>query len=124
MTPVRRLTLVFAAARGGFGLGLIAAPGKVASGWIGDDAQRPAAQVAVRGLGVRDLALAGGAAAAVLDGSDMRPWLVASVACDLADIGTTMAAGAGALPDRSRPGTLALAGFSALAGAALALAAR
>lgn len=122
MTQARRLSIAFAAARGGFGLGLIAAPAKVASGWIGGDAGRSASKVAVRGLGARDLALAGGTVAAALDGSALRPWLAGAIACDLSDIGATIAAG-DALPKRALPGTIALAGLSVLAGAALAAAA-
>ena len=37
----------------------------------------------------------------------MRPWLAACVACDAADIASTLAAG-GALPPRARWGTVAL----------------
>jgi hypothetical protein len=78
--------------------------------------------VAIRGLGARDVALAGGTIAAALGGSQIRPWLLAGIACDLSDIGATLAAG-DALPERALPGTIALAGISALAGAALASAA-
>jgi hypothetical protein len=122
MTLSRRLTLAFAAARGGFGLGLVVAPARLASGWLGDEAERPRAQVALRGLGARDIALAGGAAAAALAGAPLEPWLVANIACDLSDIGASLAAGS-SLPQRAVPGTIALAGVSILAGAAL-LAAR
>jgi hypothetical protein len=122
MSQVRQLAIAFAAARGGFGVGLMAAPAKVASGWIGDDAGRAASKVAVRGLGARDLALAGGTVAAALNGSALRPWLIAAMACDLSDIAATFAAG-DAVPERARPGTVALAGISVLAGAALTAAA-
>lgn len=122
MTLTRQLTLAFAAARGGFGAGLIAAPQRVASGWIGSESRRTPTQVAVRGLGARDVALAGGTVAAVLGGAPVRPWLAASIAADTADIAATLGAGGGALPKRAVPGTIALAGVSALAGAALALA--
>ena len=74
---------------------------------------------AIRGLGARDIALAGGAAWAASRGEGMRPWLVGTVAGDLADIGATLAAG-DSIPSRARWGTLGLAGGSALAGAALA----
>jgi hypothetical protein len=122
MTLLRQLTIAFAAARGGFGLGLIAAPARVAAGWLGDAAFKPRPQVAIRGLGARDLALAGGTIAAALGGSGVRPWLLAGIACDLSDIGATLVAG-DSLPERAVPGTIALAGISALAGAALATAA-
>jgi hypothetical protein len=78
--------------------------------------------VAIRALGARDLALAGGAVAAALDGGALRPWLIASIACDASDIGATLAAGE-SLPKRATPGTIALAGLSILAGTALTAAA-
>lgn len=115
---MRRTTIAFAAARIAYGVGLLAAPARVAEGWLGEDARRPPAQVAVRGLGVRDIALAGGAAVAAGRGAPVRPWLAACLACDLADIASTLAAG-GALSSRARWGTVALAGSAAAMGAAL-----
>jgi hypothetical protein len=106
--------LAFALGRIAFGVGLIVAPDRVASGWLPDDAARPGTQVAVRGLGARDVALAAGVAVA----GDKRPWLIACLACDLADIAGTLAAGE-ALPPRARWGTVALAGSAAVAGAVL-----
>jgi hypothetical protein len=122
MTRVGQLAIAFAAARGGFGAGLIASPPRVAGGWLGDEAGKPAAQVAIRALGARDLALAGGTVAAALGRGPLLPWLLAAVACDLSDVAGTLAA-RDALPERAVPGTLALGGGSALAGAALAMAA-
>ena len=116
--------LAYAAGRGAYGVALIGAPDKVAAKWIGAAAERSATQVAVRGIGARDLALAGGTVAAALGNGPPLPWLAASVACDLSDIAVTLAADSSELPERSRPGTIALAGFSALAGAALAVAAK
>lgn len=43
MTSPAKLTAIVAAGRLAFGAGLIAAPGRVASGWLGSDADRPAA---------------------------------------------------------------------------------
>jgi len=51
-------------------------------------------------------------------GPRKRPWLIACLACDLADIGATLAAG-DALPARARWGTVALAGATAVVGAVL-----
>jgi hypothetical protein len=56
-------TIPFALGRIAFGAGLLAAPERVAAGWLPGDAGRPGTQVAVRGLGARDIALAGAAAA-------------------------------------------------------------
>jgi hypothetical protein len=119
MQGSRKTAIAFAFGRIAFGAGLLAAPGKVASGWLAGDAGRPPTQVAIRGLGARDVALAAGVALAARDGAPVRPWLVACIACDLADIGATLAAGA-ALPARARWGTVALAGAAAVVGVALA----
>jgi hypothetical protein len=121
MTSSKTLAIAFGVARGAFGAGLIAAPSKVASGWLEQDAARPRAQVAIRGLGGRDIAISAGTVAAALDGAPVRPWLLASVGSDIADIAATFAAGR-SLGDRARYGTLALAGLSIAAGAWLALA--
>jgi hypothetical protein len=118
MGGTRTSAIAFAVGRIAFGAGLLAAPARVASGWLAADAQRPGAQVAVRGLGARDIALAAGVAVAAREGAAVRPWLVACLACDVADIAATLAAGA-ALPRRARWGTVALAGAAATIGAAL-----
>jgi hypothetical protein len=112
----------FALGRIAFGLGLIAVPERVASSWLGADAERPAAQVAIRALGARDIALAAGAAIAARRGEPVRPWLIGCAACDLTDLGATLAAGE-AIPPRGRWGTVALAGAAAAFGIALAAAA-
>ncbi|HEX5619008.1 MAG TPA: hypothetical protein VFX51_11335 [Solirubrobacteraceae bacterium] len=99
-------------------MGLLAAPQRVAKGWLAADAERPPTQVAVRGLGARDVALAAGVVVAARERAALRPWLVGCLVCDLADIASTLAAGS-ALPARARWGTVALAGSAAIAGAAL-----
>jgi hypothetical protein len=118
MQGSHRTAVAFAAGRIAFGFGLLAAPHKVASGWLAADAQRPPTQVAVRGLGARDVALATGVVLAARDGAALRPWLIGCLACDLADIASTLVAGS-ALPARARWGTVALAGSAVIAGAAL-----
>lgn len=122
MPSTRTLITGFALGRIAFGLGLLAAPERVARGWIGDDAGRPAVKVAVRGLGARDVGLSAGALALAGEGGRARPWLVAAVACDCVDVAATIAAG-DALSERARLGTALVAGGSAFAGAALARAA-
>ena len=121
MDRANRFTVTFAAGRIAFGLALIALPDRVGTGWLGAAGEQPAVHVALRGLGARDIGLAAGAAwAAGRDGA-VTPWLLAAVGGDLADLAATVAAG-DAVPSRARRGTLALAGASALAGAALAAA--
>ncbi len=121
MDRANRFTVTFAAGRIAFGLALIALPERVGASWLGAAGEQPAVHVALRGLGARDIGLAAGAAwAAGRDGA-VKPWLLAAVGGDLADLAATLAAG-DAVPLRARRGTLALAGASALAGAALAAA--
>jgi hypothetical protein len=122
MLRSEKTVIGFALGRIAFGVGLVAAPDRVASGWVGADAERPGAKVAIRGLGARDIALAVGAALAAHRGEAVRPWLIGCVACDLGDIGATLAGG-DSLPARGRWGTVALAGAAAALGAALAAAA-
>lgn len=122
MSSIQKLTIAFALGRTAFGAGLLAAPGRVGTSWLGPDAQRPPVHLVIRGLGARDVALAAGAAWAAATDGVLRPWLVGTVAGDLVDVAATLAAG-DHLSERARFGTIALAGGSALAGAALATAA-
>lgn len=118
MPDTRNLTLAFAAARGLFGIGLLAVPKRLASGWIPDDHSRAQTQMIVRGIGGRDIALAGGTVNAVAGDEDVRPWLLAAIASDGSDILASLLAG-NALPGRAKKGTLALAGFAVACGVAL-----
>ena len=115
------ITIALAAGRVAFGLALVGAPARIGSSWLGPDGMRRSTHVALRGLGARDIALAGGAGWAAARGSAVRPWLLATVGGDLADIAATLAAG-DTLPQRARTGTVLLAGGSALAWAGLAAA--
>jgi hypothetical protein len=124
MAPIRRATIAFAAGRIAFGIGLIAAPGKVAGGWIGSDANRGPVKIAVRGLGARDIALSAGMLATLDDADALAPWLAVTIASDLTDLAATLAAPEDALPGHARVGTVALAGAAAAAGAALLVASR
>lgn len=111
---VKVVTIAVLGSRIAYGAALLASPEKVAAGrWLGPDARRPAAQVSLRGLGAREVALHGTALASFLRGSSIRPFLAASIAGDLADIGATTLARKG-LPERSAPATAAVAGGSLL----------
>lgn len=110
----------FALVRVAYGAGVIAAPERVARGWIGDDAARAPVKIAIRALGARDVALSIGALAQA-DERGAGPWLLAAAACDCVDLAATLAAG-DALTQRARAGTAMLAGGSAVAGAALVVA--
>ena len=120
MTRTRRLTLLYSAARAGFGLALLGPPSWAAERWIGRDAAWRPVAVAMRGLAVRDLTVALGAIDALRRDKTVAPWLVAASACDLADIAISLASG-DSLPGRARWGTPVLAGASAVVGAGLAV---
>jgi hypothetical protein len=118
MGSTGKLVVAFAAARGLYGVALAAAPGRLGSSWLGPPAAEPAVHVALRGLAARDLALSAGAVVAAASAGSPRPWLLAGAGCDLADIASTLAA-RDSVPPRSRAGTVALAGLSFAAAAAL-----
>ena len=111
------LTVARAAAVGrtAIGAALLAAPAPAGRRWLGDVSERPGAQVAISGLGGRDLARGLGTFWA-LGGRRRtpRPWLIASAGADAADLVSTL---------RSREGlsTAALIGTVAIAGGSAAL---
>jgi hypothetical protein len=119
MDAIRSTTAAFAIGRIAFGLGLIAAPERVAGSWIGKDAARGPVKIAIRGLGARDIALSIGMLATLDDADRLAPWLAVTIGSDLADLSATLAAPADSLPDNARWGTVALAGAAAAAGAGL-----
>jgi hypothetical protein len=105
-----------------YGLALIAVPAKVAGNrWLGPGARAGAAQVPLRGLGAREVAIHGLALAALWSGGPVRPLLGASIAGDLTDIAATTASRE-ELPDNAALATAAVAGGSALLTAAAAVA--
>jgi hypothetical protein len=118
-SATRTAIATFAVGRAAFGAALIARPERVGRGWLGEVVDQPATQAAIRGLGARDLALSAGALAALARETGVRAWLLAAVASDLADITAAVAARSG-LPPRAVPGTVALAGGSAVAAFILA----
>jgi hypothetical protein len=100
-------------ARAAIGVALLAAPGPIGSHWLGDVAGRPGAQVAISGLGGRDLVVGLGTAwAASGRKRDVGPWLIASGVADTVDLVATLRARK-ALTTASVIGTVALAGGSA-----------
>jgi len=104
-----------------YGVGLLLAPKRLAGNrWLGAGAGEPAAEVALRGLGAREVGLHGLALAGLLRGLPVRPLLGASIAGDLSDIASTAISREG-LPDGSAAATAAVAGGSALLTAAVAV---
>jgi hypothetical protein len=114
MTAALTARLV-AAARIGFGAGLVLAPGRLTSVWLGPDSAAAGTQTVSRGLGARDIALGAGALAA--PDSQLRAWVLAGVAADAADLVATVAAGE-SLPRRGRLVVGAVAGAGVALGAA------
>jgi hypothetical protein len=102
------------ATRAAIGVALLAAPGPAAKRWLGDVSERPGAKVAIGGLGARDVVLGVGTVWA-LGGRkrDVRPWLIASGAADIADFVGTLRSREG-LTTESVIATLAIAGGSAV----------
>jgi hypothetical protein len=117
-STVRYATVALLSLRIAYGVALLASPEKVAAKrWLGPGAGKPAAQVPLRGMGAREVAVHGLALSALLRGLPVRPWLAASIAGDVADTGATFLARDG-LPDGSAPATAVVAGGSALLSAA------
>ncbi|MGI9080844.1 MAG: hypothetical protein ACR2FZ_01010 [Thermoleophilaceae bacterium] len=119
MSRTRTLTTAFALGRLAFGAALLASPARVASGWLGADAERAPVQIAIRGVGARDIALSAGTLATLNDAEALRRWLAGAILADLGDVVSTLLTPGSVLPGNARWGTVALGGGSALAGAAL-----
>lgn len=118
----RRAVRALGAGRAAFGVGMLAAPRLTGRGWIGDDADRPGAQVVIRALGVRDLIL-GLLTLHVAHRPGVGYRTVATcAAADLVDFGATFAARKH-LPSAAA-GVMALAGGATVSGVVLALALR
>jgi hypothetical protein len=111
---MKKLAAAVLTFRVAYGLALLVAPAKVAGNrWLGPGARQPAATVALRGLGAREVALHGIALATLArDAGPVRPWLAASIVGDLVDVGAAFASRDG-LPDGSPQATAAVAGVSA-----------
>jgi hypothetical protein len=120
MNSTRAATITVLGLRIAYGATLLAAPARLSGRWLGDDARRGGTQVALRGLGAREVIFHGGALAAFLRGRPLRPWLAGSIAGDLADIAATVTARDG-LPSQSPAATALVAGGSAALSAALAV---
>jgi hypothetical protein len=112
MSRGRQAAVAVAALRIAYGAALAVAPARTTRSWLGEDAARPPAGVALRALGAREIVLHAGAVAAALGGAPVRPWLIASIGGDCSDVLATFGAGSH-LPDGAALKTLAVAGGSA-----------
>jgi hypothetical protein len=115
----RGVAIQQAVGRAVLGGALAVAPGVAARGWIGADAARPATQVVTTAMGARDVGIALGLAGALRSGRGARPWLVAGVLADVADLVATLRA-RDAIPAPAVAGVAALAAGSAAVGVWLA----
>ena len=114
MTP-RQGARVLAVGRMAFGIALLAAPEKVATGWVGDYAKSPAVRSLARSIGVRDLVL-GMIALHTVDHPEVGPrWQATCATVDSADLLAALAARSD-LPATGLAGTVLLAGGAAAAG--------
>lgn len=111
----RLLARLLAGGRILIGAALVAAPRTAGRRWLGDDADRAATEVVVRGLGGRDVAIGLGALAALEAGTPVRRWLEAGVLADLGDA-AAMAVAGDDVPPASRLGTVAVAAGAAALG--------
>lgn len=105
------------AGRVAIGAALVARPELVTGQWLGKDGRRPAVRVLARGFGARDAALGAGTLDAIRNGRSLKPWVVAGLACDAADLlGTHF--GRHDLPGAAAPLMYAIAGGALLVGVA------
>jgi hypothetical protein len=101
--------------RTAFGTALLIVPGKVAKGWLGEYAERPAVHALVRSIGVRDLVL-GLIALHTLEHPEVGPrWQTTCAVVDTVDLLATGAARTD-LPAAGVAGTALVAGGAAAAG--------
>jgi hypothetical protein len=113
----RALLTQLNAGRIALGVGLMARPELVTGQWLGKDGGRHAVMVLARSFGARDAALGAGTLQALRSGQSLRPWLLAGLFADAADLLATHA-GRDHLPRPSAPLIYALAGGALLVGLA------
>jgi hypothetical protein len=117
---LKQIVAGYSALRIAYAIALLVAPGRTARPWLGAAPATPGGEVAVRGLGARDLAISAGALAAATRGGQTRWWLAACAASDGVDVAATLAADSEGLPPRAKLGTALAAGAFGAAAAALA----
>ena len=92
MSPARIAAVVLGATRILYDVSLLIAPVRVGRPWIGDLAERKAAQMTLRSIAARDLAINSGIVISAISNAPVRPWLAAAIAGDLIDVAATFAA--------------------------------
>ena len=111
----RTLARLHAAGRVAFGGCLTVAPAVLTGPWIGAAADGAGGRVIAQAMGARDLAIGLGALRAAGKGRGARPWVLAGMLADAADMVATLRA-RGALPPAA-PLVAAIAGGSVALGA-------
>lgn len=101
------------------GTAAFVAPKRFARAWTGDAGSGPATSMAMRGLGIRDVALGLGTLLAIERGRGARSWLEACALADAGDALGTLAA-FGDLPGLRRFAALATAATGTYIGLSLA----
>ena len=104
---MRTIALLMALGRTAFGATLLLRPKLISRAWLGEDAERPAADMLMRVGGARDLAIGLGAVLAIMQGQKARGWIEAGVLADAADTAITLAY-LGKLPTQGALTTLAM----------------
>jgi hypothetical protein len=112
-SQLRQLARTNAWGRTVIGASLVAAPGAVATSWVGADQLTDGAKVLARAVGARDVALGLGVNFALSKGGPARGWLEASALADAVDAAATVVAWR-SLPPAGRVGVLAIAAVSAV----------
>ncbi|MFA4928832.1 MAG: hypothetical protein WC558_09965 [Patulibacter sp.] len=97
-----------------FGAALLAVPAKVGESWLGESGTSPGAQVALRGLGIRDAVIGMAQVHTAGDPERGHRWARTSAFGDITDLISTVAASRD-LPRSGVYGTAALAGVAAVA---------
>lgn len=110
----RPLVRLLGGARVLIGAALVTAPRTAGRLWLRTGSEAPATEVALRGLGVREVALGLGTLAALEAGGAVRRWLEAGALADLGDttamvmVGDELAASTRALTIAAATGAAAL----------------
>lgn len=119
MNLSKGLNVAFGMARVGFGIFASSAPVLVGRTWIGDEADRPGAEVILRALGFRDIALGAGTLDGALRGN-ASGWLAVCMLSDMGDVATTLI-GRNKVDRKGVIMTTVFAGSGAIASGALLL---
>jgi hypothetical protein len=103
-------------ARVAIGISLLAEPRLATTAWLGRAPLRASGRVLARALGARDLVIGLGTLMALGRGGAVRPWLVAGMLADSADVAITIAE-RDSLPPTAVPLVVATGGVGAAMGA-------